>query len=93
MSQVLDFAINIEEYDFNKASLDKNISKNIWVREQWPIVYFIQNRNKNIAYVGESTNAYMRISNHVNNKERQILNKISLPGINISYFWHQAHII
>jgi len=80
MSQALDFSINIEEYDFNKSSLDKNISKNIWVRNQWPIVYFIQNKNEKIAYVGESTNAYMRISNHVNNKHRQRLNRISIIG-------------
>ncbi len=80
MSKALEFAVNIEEYDFNKVSLDKSISKNIWVRDQWPIVYFIQ--NKKIAYVGESTNAYSRISNHLNNKDKQILNRISIIGSN-----------
>ena len=33
-----------EQYDFNKGSLSK-IEQNPWVKNQWPLVYFIQNEN------------------------------------------------
>jgi DUF2075 family protein/Cdc6-like AAA superfamily ATPase len=68
-----------EKYDFNKASLDK-ISQNIWVKNQWPLVYFIQNEETKIAYVGESTNALSRIKNHLDNPKRAELKKISIIG-------------
>jgi hypothetical protein len=81
MKPVFDVEIDIsEEYDFNKAGLENHISQNTWVKNQWPIVYFIQNKQRNVAYVGESTNAFNRISNHINNKERQVLNKITIIG-------------
>jgi len=68
-----------EQYDFSKESLNK-IEQNTWVKNQWPLVYFIQNDSIKIAYVGESTNASSRIKNHLNNPERCKLNKISIIG-------------
>ena len=44
-----------EPYVFNKNALE-TINKNQWVNNQWPLVYFIQNDSKRVAYVGESTN-------------------------------------
>ena len=80
----LSFELSIEvseQYDFNndKESL-KKIEQNTWVRNQWPLVYFIQNESQKIAYVGESTNASSRIKNHLGNPERCKLNKISIIG-------------
>ncbi|MES2331729.1 MAG: DNA/RNA helicase domain-containing protein [Bacteroidota bacterium] len=75
-----DLSIEISEpYDFNKESLNR-IEQNTWVKNQWPLVYFIQNKEKKIAYVGESTNAFSRIKNHLANPERCKLNKISIIG-------------
>jgi uncharacterized protein len=68
-----------EQYDFTKESLNK-IEQNTWVKNQWPLVYFIQNDSVKIAYVGESTNASIRIKNHLANPERRKLNKISIIG-------------
>lgn len=69
-----------EQYDFNKGSLSK-IEQNPWVKNQWPLVYFIQNEKKRIAYVGESTNASSRIKNHLANpKKSTVFNKISIIG-------------
>jgi DUF2075 family protein/SOS-response transcriptional repressor LexA len=69
-----------EQYDFNKAALNK-IEQNPWVKNQWPLVYFIQNESERIAYVGESTNASSRIKNHLaNSKKSQVFNKISIIG-------------
>jgi DUF2075 family protein/DNA replication protein DnaC len=69
-----------EQYDFNKESLSK-IEQNTWVKNQWPLVYFIQNETKRIAYVGESTNASSRIKNHLTNpKKADEFTKISIIG-------------
>lgn len=79
----LSFGLSIEvseQYDFNKNSLSK-IEQNTWVKNQWPLVYFIQNETQRIAYVGESTNAYSRIKNHLSNPQKSsVLNKISIIG-------------
>lgn len=78
----LSFELSIEvsePYDFNKDSLSK-IEQNTWVKNQWPLVYFIQNDSIREAYVGESTNALSRIKNHLANPERKVLNKISIIG-------------
>lgn len=78
----LSFELSIEvseQYDFNKYSLTK-IEQNTWVKNQWPLVYFIHNETIKLAYVGESTNASSRIKNHLANPERCKLNKISIIG-------------
>lgn len=79
----LSFGLSIEvseQYDFNKNALSK-IEQNPWVKNQWPLVYFIQNETQRIAYVGESTNAYSRIKNHLANPQKSsVLNKISIIG-------------
>ncbi len=78
----LSFELSIEvseKYDFNKESLIK-IDLNPWVKNQWPLVYFIQNEKERIAYVGESTNALRRIKTHLADPKRRKLNKISIIG-------------
>jgi DUF2075 family protein len=78
----LEFGLSIEvseQYDFNKESIAK-LDQNTWVKNQWPLVYFIQNDNIKLAYVGESTNASSRIKNHLANPERCKLDKISIIG-------------
>jgi uncharacterized protein len=80
MSLSFDLAIDVSEpYPFARKSLEV-IEQNTWVRNQWPLVYFIQNEAVKIAYVGESTNAYSRIKNHLSNPERQKLSTISIIG-------------
>lgn len=75
-----DLSIEIsEEYDFSNFGLTK-IEENPWVKNQWPLVYFIQNKKDKLAYVGESTNASSRFKNHLSNPQRLKLNKISIIG-------------
>jgi len=84
MNKVFDVNVEIsKEFDFSKPSLDKEISKNRWVQNQWPLIYIINNRKKKIAYVGETTDAVKRITNHLNNEERKKLNKIRIIGSDI----------
>ncbi len=68
-----------EQYDFNEEALD-DLRDNIYIRRQWPLVYFIQHEAHRIAYVGESTDALTRIRTHLENKERRRLQKISIIG-------------
>jgi DUF2075 family protein/SOS-response transcriptional repressor LexA/Cdc6-like AAA superfamily ATPase len=81
MSFPFDLSVEVsEQYDFNSESLNK-IEQNTWVKNQWPLVYFIQNESERIAYVGESTNASSRIKNHLSNpKKSSVFNKISIIG-------------
>jgi DUF2075 family protein len=80
MSLSFELSIEVsEQYDFNSESLSK-IEQNTWVKNQWPLVYFIQNESVKLAYVGESTNASKRIKNHLANPERCKLDKISIIG-------------
>ncbi len=81
MSTSFELAIEIsEQYDFKKESLDK-IGQNPWVKNQWPLVYFIQNESERVAYVGESTNALSRIKNHLSNPHKSsVFNKLSIIG-------------
>lgn len=80
MSDSYELSIDVSEhYDFSQKALEK-IEQNPWVRHQWPIVYFIHNDTRKLAYVGESTNASSRIKNHLANPQRHVLNKISIIG-------------
>ncbi|WP_222431160.1 DNA/RNA helicase domain-containing protein [Pedobacter suwonensis] len=76
-----ELSIDVSEFhDFNKQGLIK-IQQNPWVRNQWPVVYFIRNDAKAEAYVGESTNAASRIANHLANPVKaSIFNQISIIG-------------
>ncbi|MGZ3863379.1 MAG: DNA/RNA helicase domain-containing protein [Bacteroidia bacterium] len=80
MNHAFDIAIDIREFEFSKDALDNHISNFRWVKEQWPLVYFIQNNEKKIGYVGESTDAFNRIGNHLGNEKRKVFSKISLIG-------------
>lgn len=81
MSSSFDLSIEVSErYDFDKTALEK-INNNLWVKNQWPLVYFIQNETKRVAYVGESTNFSNRIKNHLANpKKSRAFNQISIIG-------------
>lgn len=80
MSVSFELSIEVsEQYPFKKESLNK-IEQNLWVKSQWPLVYFIQNEKIKVAYVGESTNAASRIKNHLSNPERCKLDTISIIG-------------
>jgi DUF2075 family protein len=81
MSWSFDLSIEVsEKYDFNKDSLSI-IEQNTWVKNQWPLVYFIQHEGNKVAYVGESTNASQRFRNHLANQTKAAaFNKISIIG-------------
>lgn len=70
-------SVQIRDYEFTKASSAEYIL-NTFVKENWPIVYFIYNDEIKEAYVGESTNAFSRMNSHLSNSERTKLNKLTI---------------
>lgn len=66
--------VNIETYKFNTKVVEK--LANTKFGNKWPVVYIINNDKE--AYVGETVNAYIRASQHLDNPKRQILNLINI---------------
>jgi len=69
------FQIDINTFAFNRHSIN-NFQES--AEDLWPIVYFIENSKKQEAYVGESTDAYRRMTNHLQNPIRKDLSKVHL---------------
>ncbi|WP_126973875.1 DNA/RNA helicase domain-containing protein [Gynurincola endophyticus] len=69
-----------EPYSFSKEGLEQ-IKQNRWAKNQWPLVYFIDSkRKKKKCYIGESTHAITRITSHLANKKKAVLDQILLIG-------------
>ncbi len=83
MMNYKDFELSIqvsEPYPFNLESL-KTIERNQWVKNQWPLVYFLKNEGKNKAYIGESNNASLRLKNHLANpKKADLFQTVNIIG-------------
>ena len=78
-----DFELSIqvsEPYPFNLESI-KEIEKNQWVKNQWPLVYFLKNEGVSKAYIGESNNASLRLKNHLTNpKKADLFQTVNIIG-------------
>lgn len=66
--------INVETYKFNTKVVET--LENTKFGNKWPIVYIINNDNE--AYIGETVNAYVRASQHLDNPKRKMLNLINI---------------
>lgn len=64
--------MNIEKLKFEENSIKKKRSKRFG--EKWPVVYILNNNKE--AYIGETTNAYLRVSQHLKNVKREDLKNI-----------------
>jgi DUF2075 family protein len=81
MKSSFDLSVDISQpFEFSKDALEA-IAQNHWVKNEWPLVYFIQNEIQRMVYVGESTDALYRIKTHLGNpKKANIFNAISIIG-------------
>lgn len=83
MMNYKDFELSIqvsEPYPFNLESI-KIIENNLWVKNQWPLVYFLKNEGLSKAYIGESTNASSRLKNHLANpKKANLFQTVNIIG-------------
>ena len=70
------FDIKINTYDFNEDVVKKLQKEKYGVK--WPIVYIINNDKE--AYIGETINAYVRASQHLENPKRKKLEVVNIIG-------------
>ncbi len=72
-------------YPFSKDGLT-DLKQNRWVKKQWPVVYFIENKtatvaDKKIAYIGESAKTASRMKSHLANRRKTaVLTQVSIIG-------------
>ena len=71
MSQNPIFSIKTFDFDSSLVNEFNNIH---YVKDLWPVVYILSDGNVNEAYVGETTDAYARMSSHL---KHNIKNKLS----------------
>lgn len=71
-------SIEIKEYKFEKEELKK--LKEYKYGYDWPITYII--RNEKDAYIGESTNAYKRMTEHIRDRKRKKLKVVNIIANN-----------
>lgn len=61
-------------YSFNNKGVNK--IKNNPDGQNWPVVYILSGKEK--AYVGETNNAYHRMTQHLNDPQRKVMDNILL---------------
>ncbi|AEH02127.1 DUF2075 domain-containing protein [Lacinutrix sp. 5H-3-7-4] len=65
-----DFTVN--KYLFDKLYINR-IEEDFYTKNSYPIVYILYDLNTSIAYVGESTNAISRMTNHLSHPDKKKL--------------------
>lgn len=81
MSFATQGAIELNSYSFD-ADVVEQLASNYFAQNNWPLVYFLDDDTKRIAYVGESTDASSRMRSHLANSERKKLNRLTVIGSN-----------
>lgn len=68
---------SIEKFDFDSSLFDE-FNSNHYAKDLWPIVYILSDGTINEAYVGETTDAYARMSSHLKNNKKNKLSAVHL---------------
>jgi uncharacterized protein len=69
--------VKINHYDFEN-SLFENFSTNYYAKDLWPLVYILSDGETKTAYVGETTDAYARMGDHLKHKTKSKLTSVHL---------------
>lgn len=75
MKQEKDFEVN--HYSFTSNLLDE-FGNNHYAQDLWPIVYILSDGKVKQAYVGETTDAFSRLSTHLKNDQKSKLSSVHL---------------
>ncbi|RZL44175.1 MAG: DUF2075 domain-containing protein [Pedobacter sp.] len=67
----------IKKYDFD-SNLFNDFNTAHYVKDLWPVVYILSDGTANEAYVGETTDAYARMSSHLKNNIKNKLSAVHL---------------
>ncbi|MEM8510001.1 MAG: DNA/RNA helicase domain-containing protein [Bacteroidota bacterium] len=69
--------LKVNHYDFSDE-LFEHLNSNHFAKNLWPVVYILSNYKTKIAYVGETTDVYSRMSAHLKNIEKSKLTSVHL---------------
>ena len=70
-------SFEIRRYDFNSNLLD-DLSNIHYAKDLWPIVYILSDGQIKLAYVGETTDTYARLTTHLANDAKNRLSIVHL---------------
>lgn len=68
---------SIKKFDFD-ADFINEFNNLHYVKDLWPVVYILSDGTVNEAYVGETTDAYVRMSSHLKNNIKNKLSAVHL---------------
>jgi hypothetical protein len=74
---ILNDSFQIRSYDFDSNMFDE-FQNNHYAKNLWPIVYILSDGKSKEAYVGETTDTYSRMSNHLKNEKKNKLTAVHL---------------
>ncbi|TXC85170.1 DNA/RNA helicase domain-containing protein [Luteibaculum oceani] len=69
--------VRIDQYDFDQ-SLFQDFNSNRFAKDLWPLVYILSDGNTKTAYVGETTDAFNRMSAHLKHNAKSKLTSVHL---------------
>ncbi|MEQ9168743.1 MAG: DUF2075 domain-containing protein, partial [Fulvivirga sp.] len=69
--------VKINHYNFEN-SLFENFNTNHFAKDLWPLVYILSDGETKTAYVGETTDAYSRMSAHLKHSTKSKLTSVHL---------------
>jgi DUF2075 family protein/phage repressor protein C with HTH and peptisase S24 domain/predicted GIY-YIG superfamily endonuclease len=70
-------AFEVRRYDFN-SDLFSEFQNSHYAKDLWPLVYILSDGKIKEAYVGETTDAYARMSSHLKNNDKNKLTAVHL---------------
>ena len=65
----------LKSFSFDENGIEK-IKTSVEKGQNWPVVYILNGEKE--AYIGETNNAYKRMSQHLSNEKRNVMNNILL---------------
>lgn len=71
------YLVEVNRFNFSSKSIDE-IGKNAYASNHWPLVYVLSDGKKELAYIGETTDALTRMATHLKHIEKGRLNLLHL---------------
>ena len=67
----------VKQYEFTSELFDE-FSDSHYAKDLWPLVYILSDGKVKEAYVGETTDAYSRMSTHLKSSQKSKLTSVHL---------------
>jgi len=69
--------VQIEHHSFDNSLFD-SFSTNHYAKDLWPLVYILSDNGTKTAYIGETTDAYSRMSTHLKHNKKSKLTTVHI---------------